>query len=209
MERRDAGRDPRVTAAEALVVHGFSWERLEQLARRALHDRMRDRRITLDPERYQEALDLYVEVGARWAMKYDPAQARGVSFASSCYRRMHPRLTDYLRSRHGDERHGTPITETPADHMPDHPGLDEETFEQAIASVDPNLSKRARWTLEHLGRAIAEEGQTLASAAARAGITAAFAEELLEELGWQLGRRAAEPEHDASQDYRLLEAWSA
>jgi hypothetical protein len=198
----------RPTAAEALELHGFTWERLEKLARRALHDRMRRRRITLDADRYQEALDLYVEVGARWAIAYRPELARGVTFATSCYRRMYPRLTDYLRARHGDERHGRPIMETPAERLPDGELLDEHTFTQAVSAVSAHLPRRARWTLERLGRPMAEDGLTLQAAAVRAGVTVEEAEELLEELGWRLGRRADREPDRARDDFALLEAFA-
>jgi hypothetical protein len=194
-----------VTAAAALELHGFTWERLEKLARKALHDRRRHRRIVLDAGREQEALEFYVEVGARWAIKFDPARANGVSFTTSCYRTMYPKLTDYLRRRHGDERHGRPITEVPTERLPDSAALDERTLEQVAASAASNLPDRSRWALEQLGLPIAD-GLTLAAAAARAGVTVCYAEELLEELGWRLGRRPAISVDHAPSDFAFLEA---
>lgn len=192
------------TAAEALERLAFTWERLEKLARRALHDHMRKRRINLDAQRYEEALDFYVEVGARWAISYDPDLANGVSFSTSCYRRMYPRLTDYLRARHGDERHGRPITEQATDKMPEDDGTDEPTFKYAAAAVADGLPARARRTLELLGRPMAEEGLTVMEAAARAGIAVAVAEELLEELGWRLGHRPRAVVDDAPSEFNFL-----
>lgn len=186
---------PAITAAQALEQHGLTWERLEKIARKALHDRMHASRITLDPDRYQEALDHYIDVGARWAITYNPTLADRVSFPTSCYRRMYPRLTDYLRQRHGDARRGTPLTETPVDRMPDRQRLDPETFNQAVEAISASLPTRCLWTLEHIARPMAENSVTLATAAATAGVTIDYATDLLEELGWRLGHRPrpAEP----------------
>jgi hypothetical protein len=204
-----------LTAEDALARHGFTWDRLVQLARGALRDRMRDRRSFLDPDRYEEALELYVEVGAAWARVYDAERAGGVSFASSCYRRMYPRLTDFLRKKHGDQRRGTPLVQIPTDPttLPlGGPDVEPESFDNEVATLASRLPQRARWTLEQLGRPIAEEDLSLAEAAARAGVTVEYADDLLEELGWRLGRApmdAADGGAAASEEFDLMKAWAS
>lgn len=186
---RTLSPDAPSTAVEALEHHGFSWERLEKLARKALNDRLRNRGQHLDPDRYAEALELYIDVGARWALEYDPGLANGVSFSSSCYRRMYPRLVDYLRARHGDERRGVPLHEVPAGDRTDLVAigeLDEETFEQLIDHVSPGLTRRALATLRTVAYDSLVLGLERWRIAERRGIPAGDISELLEELGWQL-----------------------
>jgi hypothetical protein len=181
------------TVEEALAEHGFDWDRLEKLARRALQHRMTTRRIHLDPERWQEALELYVEVGARWALEYDPDKAHGVSFATSCYRRMLPRLTDYLRRRHGDERRGTPLTTVPlADvelaHLDDwHPDLDD-----AVVELRLRLGEHApaHETALRLARLMARHDLTLWEAAERLRVDPFRAAAQLDALAAALGHDA-------------------
>lgn len=210
-QRARVSEPQRQRVEDALEQLGFPWERLEKLARGALHDRMRARRIRLDDDRYQRAWEFYVEVGARWALEYDAARAGGVSFASSCYRRMYPRLTDFLRQEHGDQRRGTPLFQIPSERMPDSPPVEHEnalSFENAVDALATRLPERARWTLEQLGRPIAEEDLSLAGAAARAAVTVEYASDLLEELGWRLGHTPT-VEAGAEKAFALMQEWSA
>lgn len=179
-----------MTVAEALDQHGVSWGQLERLAQKALTDRLRERGQHLDADRRQEALEHLVDVGARWALRYDPAQANGISFTTSCYRRMKPRVTDYLRARHGDERRGTPLHQVPAgdraDFIGDGSRLDEETFEQLIDHVGRSLSRRAFDTLRTVAYDVVVLGLERWRVAEKNGIAVGDVSELLEELGWQL-----------------------
>ena len=181
------------TVEEALAEHGFDWDRLEKLARRALQHRMTTRHIHLDAERFQEALELYVEVGARWALEYDPAKAHGVSFATSCYRRMLPRLTDYLRHRHGDERRGTPLTTVPLDDA-ELPHLDDwqPDLEDAVAELRLRLGEHAaaHETALRLARLMARHDLTVWEAAERLDIDPFRAAAQLDALAAALGRDA-------------------
>lgn len=202
-----------MTAEQALASHGFTWERLEKLAAAALRKCMRDSGTVLDADRKADVLEFYVEVGARWARRYDPELAGGVSFASSCFRRMYPKLFDFLRRR-GDERRGTPLEQVPTDPalLPSGSALDElDSFDEEVEALASTLPDRSRWTLKNLGQPIAEEDLPLAEAAHRAGITVEYAEELLEELGWRLGRnrRGADVAVDVREEFFLMQAWSA
>jgi len=178
-----------VTVEEALARHDLDWDRLEKLARRALRHRMAQRRITLDEERFQRALEHYIDVGAAWALDYDANKANGVSFATSCYRRMLPRLTDFLRAEHGDERRGNPIyvQTTATGELPERTIIDEETFEQLVDEVSPRLQARALWTLRHIARAIVVEGVPSMVIATRHGLEPRQVAEHLNELGAALG----------------------
>ena len=196
---QDHFRNHSVTAAEALTQHGYTWDALEKLARRALNDEMRSRRVILDADRLQEAVDHLTEVGARWALRYDPDLARGVSFTTSCYRRMRPRLADYLRARRGDERRGTPLDQIPVATFADTPArLDPETVEQLSEHVSGSLTTRALWTLRHIAGALAVDGSSLGHIAQRLGLERDYAAELLEELGHQLGHSTPEHADDPS-----------
>jgi len=188
VESQGSGRPE--TVEHALSRHGFDWPRLEKLARSALNNRMAIRRIQLDAVRYEEALELYIEVGARWALEYDPDLAGGQSFATSCYRRMLPRLTDYLRRVHGDARRGNPIyvQTTASGELPEGSRMDEETFDQLVEQVRPRLKGWAADALDIL-RAVVVEGLPSVVIAERHGIEPSLVGEYLEGLGHQLRLR--------------------
>lgn len=175
---------PRVD--DALKRHGLTWPQLEKLAHRALADHLRNRHITLDPDRHTEAHEHLVDVGARWALRYHPDLANGVSFTTSCYRRMYPRVTDYLRERHGDERRGTPIHEHPAEQLPDTGALDHETFQQLVENVSASLTTRALHTLHTIGYDLFVLGLARWEISRTRLIPTQTVDELLEEVGWQL-----------------------
>lgn len=182
-----------MTAEQALARHGFDWDRLEKLAWRALKKAMVDRRISLDPAREQEAFELYVDVGARWAIEFDPEKARGQSFSTSCYRRMYPKLTDYLRRRHGDARRGNPIYEqtTATGELPERAALmDEETFEQLVEHIRPRLRGWGLQAIE-IAKDCVVLGLPSVVIAKRHNIDPSLVGEYLEGLGHQLGYRQA------------------
>lgn len=186
-----------MTAVEALEQHGVGWRQLERIAGKALHDAMRARNITLDADRLQRAHEMFVELGLRWATRYDAELAGGVSFTTSLYRHLYGRppgakLVDFLRREHGDERRGTPIhlvavgdrTEIADREEP----VDEETFEQLVDSVSGSLTARARHTLKTIAYDALVLGDERWRIAARHGIAPGEISDLLEELGWQLRR---------------------
>ena len=183
--------------------HGLDWERLDKLAWKALNDAKRQRRIVLDVYRDERAHDYLFDIAVRWARRYDPAQANGVSFATSAYRRMVQRLPDYLRDEHGDDRIAPPLHTTPVAEMPDGATMDEETFEQAVEAISAGLSTRALWTLRHLARRIVVEGITVGEAAKAYGLTFDEALEYFEELGWRLGHTPANQEAKTVSVYQL------
>jgi hypothetical protein len=179
---------------EVLARVGFTWDRLERLAWSALLDRMRARGITLDEDRLGRAHELYVEVGLEWAGRYDVALSRGVGFPASCYRRMYPRLTDFLREEHGDARRGTPLLQVPTEPslLPAGVRLDEESFEQLVESVSSSLTSRALRTLHTVGRDKWVLGLSRSEIRERRGLAPEEVDELLEEVGWQLRRTLRE-----------------
>lgn len=186
--------DDRERAEQALLRLGFDWDRLEKLARRCLNHRMATRKITLDEDRYQRALELYVDVGAAWSLEYDVDKAGGQSFATSCYRRMFPRLHDFLRAEHGDSRRGSPIyvQTTATGDVPERETMDEETFDRLIDELRPRLKG---WSVAakaiEIARDVIVNGLPSVAVAARHGIEPSLVGEYLEAFGHQLGYRSA------------------
>jgi hypothetical protein len=176
------------TLEHALTRHGSTYPRLEKLARKALADHCRQRGITLDHERHEEAVDHLLKVGEQWAFHYQPELAHGHSFTTSCYRRMIRRPTDYLRKRHGDERRGTPLHEIATDTtlMPETGQTDDQTFDRAIDDVSQGLTTRSLWTLHHIGRPIAEQGLPLLTIARQNQLPLNTCLEMLEQLRQEL-----------------------
>jgi hypothetical protein len=190
-----------VTAVEALELHGVSWRQLERIAGKALQDAMRARSISLDSDRLQRAHEMFVDLGARWAKRYDARLANGVSFTTSLYRHLYgtppgAKLIDFLRREHGDERRGTPIHLVPAGDRNDVAAsqsvIDEETFEQLAEHISGSLTQRARHTLETIAYEALVLGEERWRIASRHGIDPGEISELLEELGWQLRRAIGE-----------------
>jgi len=184
-----------VTAADALARHGVSWQQLEKIAAKALHDAMRARNITLDDDRRERAHEFFVDLALDWARRYDPSLANGVSFTTSCYRRLYgdkvagAKLIDFLRREHGDERRGTPLRITAAGDRHDFleaARLDEESFAQLVEHVGPGLTKRALRTLRTIAYEIVVLGLERWRVAERHGLEPRDVSELLEEVGWQL-----------------------
>jgi len=175
-----------VTATEALEAHGFSWEQLEKLARKALADAMKRTRIRLDEDRLHEAHDYLVEKGALLALRYDPAKSNGLSFVTYAYRIMRLRFIDYLRLRHGDARRVTPVFEVTVAEMPAQYTVDEAEFDWAVESLAGGLGPRARWAFDHLARPSAGGQFEVDQAAKAASLEAGEAETMLAELGREL-----------------------
>lgn len=186
--------DGPVTATEALELHGITWQQIEKIAGKALHDAMRARNITLDEDRRTRAHEYFVDLALDWAIRYDAELARGVSFATSCYRRLYgkvagAKLVDFLRREHGDERRGRPLNVVAAGDRDDYSnaaGIDQESFEQLIENVAPALSPRARDTLRTVAYDVVVLGYERWRIAERHNLPVSEVSELLEELGWQL-----------------------
>ena len=92
------------TAAEALEEHGFSGEQLIRLSRKAAHDALRRHGAFLDEDRFDDLADFLLEVGVRYAVRYE--RGHGISIVTFLYRRMRIRYTDWVRFTMGDSRHG-------------------------------------------------------------------------------------------------------
>jgi len=180
--------------------HGFTGERLLKLANTVARDELRRRGATLG-DRYDDLVGFLVETGLRTAERYDPARVRpGYSFASYIYDILAMRVTDFYRGKangFADRRYnpnGNPVEligdklETLAAAYGDAPELlenEEQDIADATATLGEALSADARWTLENLGRALAE-GVMISQAAADAGLTTRRASQLLDELRGEL-----------------------
>ena len=88
------------TADAALREHGFSGEQLLGLARKAAQDALRRHGAHLDPDRFDDLADYMLEVGVRYAARYEPGH--GIAIQTFLYRRMRIRYTDWLRLTLGD-----------------------------------------------------------------------------------------------------------
>ena len=180
--------------------HGFTGERLLKLARRVANDELRRRGAALG-DRYDDLIGFLVETGLRTAERYDPARVRpGYSFASFIYDILAMRVTDFFRAKaqgFADRRYnpnGNPIeligdkVETLTAAYGDAPQElldDEHDLADAVAELGEALSEEARWTLETIGRALAE-GASIAEASAGAGLTVQRAKRQLEGLREEL-----------------------
>ena len=90
------------TAAEALQEHGFTGEQLLNLSRKAADEALRRKGAFLDEHRFEELADYMLEVGVKYAARYEPGHAIGMSTFLS--RRMRIRYVDWLRATLGDSR---------------------------------------------------------------------------------------------------------
>ena len=89
-----------MTAAEALEKHGFSGEALLGLSRKAAADALRRHGAFLDEHRFQELADYMLEVGVRYAPRFETGH--GIAIQTYMYRVMRWRYPDWLRTTRGD-----------------------------------------------------------------------------------------------------------
>jgi hypothetical protein len=92
--------------------HGFTGEALFSLSRRAAHDALKKHGAYLDEQRFEELADYMLEVGVRYAARYEPGH--GIAIGTFLYRRMRIRYIDWLRLTLGDTRGKTPSRRHPA-----------------------------------------------------------------------------------------------
>lgn len=93
------------SADEALQRHGFTGTQLLGLARKAADDALRRHGAFLDEERFEDLTGYMLEVGCRYAPRFEPGHGIGIS--TFLYRRMRIRYTDWLRLTMGDTRYAT------------------------------------------------------------------------------------------------------
>ncbi len=67
------------TCAEALQEHGLTGEQLLNLSRKAATDALRRRGAFLDEHRFEELSDYMLEVGVKYAARYEPGHGTGMS----------------------------------------------------------------------------------------------------------------------------------
>ena len=90
------------TAAEALQEHGLSGEALHGLSRKAATDALRRHGAFLEQDRFEQLADYMLEVGVKYAARYEPGH--GIGMSTFLYRRMRIRYVDWLRVTLGDSR---------------------------------------------------------------------------------------------------------
>jgi len=172
-----------------------------KLAHKVANHELRRRGATLG-DRYDDLIGFLVETGLRTAERYDPARVRpGYSFASFLFDVLAMRVTDFFRAKaqgFADRRYnpnGNPVvligdkvetlTAVYGDAPPQELLDDEHDLADAVAELGEALSEEARWTLETIGRALAE-GASIAEASAGAGLTVQRAKRQLEGLREEL-----------------------
>jgi hypothetical protein len=79
-------------------------EELEGLAGKAMDVALTRMGIRLDKRRESDLREYLVDLGLQMATTYDPGV--GQAFSTYFYRRARMRVVDWLRSTHGDKRHG-------------------------------------------------------------------------------------------------------
>ena len=148
-------------AEAALRQHGFSGEQLLGLARQAASDALRRNGAFLDRDRREE-LDAYLaEVGARYAIRYDPSY--GLAISTYLYRVMRRRYPDFLRTTLGDSRSRGRGRRVPVNARLPLRELDGATWEddddhglqEAIESLGEHLSEASRATIREIAVPIA------------------------------------------------------
>ena len=82
------------TAAEALQEHGFTGKQLLNLSRKAADNALRRKGAFLDEHRFQDLADYMLEVGVKYAARYEPGHGTGMSMF--LHRRMRIRYVDSL-----------------------------------------------------------------------------------------------------------------
>jgi hypothetical protein len=87
-------------AAEALEQHGFSGAQLIGLSRKAAEDALRRHGGWLDDQGFDELADHMLEVGVRYAARYE--QGHGIAIQTYLYRIMRRRYVDWIRHTLGD-----------------------------------------------------------------------------------------------------------
>lgn len=106
---RILGNDRRAGSAElALRTHGFTGERLLKLAHKVANDELRKRNDARLKDRYEDLVQSLVEVGCRYAPRYDPQLATD-TYERYLAKHMAHRVDDFFRSKaqgFGDRRYG-------------------------------------------------------------------------------------------------------
>ena len=161
--------DPRAGSAElALRRHGFTGERLLNLARAVANSELRRKQSTLG-DRYDDLVSWLSEVGLKGAITYDPTRhGDDYTFSSYLWDIMERRVPDFYRRKgegFGDRRYGNDnrlvLTDTSADE-PD-PDVDFDKliserrlvlWQQAATAVNLTLAEYVVVTMDKASRQV-------------------------------------------------------
>jgi hypothetical protein len=127
-----------LTAAQALEQHGFTGEQLLKLSRKAAQDALRKRGAFLDQDRFDELADYMLEIGVRYAARYEPGH--GIGMSTFLYRRMRIRYIDWIRITLGNSRLEGRSTRFPPGGFVPLNELDGPCWEAGYDEVDERLS---------------------------------------------------------------------
>jgi hypothetical protein len=177
------------TVDEVLEQHGFSGRQLLGLARKAANDALRRHGAFLDDQRYDELVSYMLEVGCRYAPRYE--RGHGIAIQTYLYRTMRRRYTDCLRMTLGDTRHTTAKHRHPAGGFvsldesdgPTWDDLEQESLGEVAETMGDalGLTAKSRWVLVEIVVRLAEGAPPL-EAAAEAGLAVQRANRLVEDL---------------------------
>lgn len=134
-------------------------------------------------DRFDDLVQFLVVTALKTAERYDPSRVKpGYSFSSYIYDVLAMRTTDFFRAKSNgfaDRRYnpdGSPVVlmggkiETLEAAYGSREYEADEDFGEAADELGEGLSPDARWTLETIGRALAE-GATISQAAEDAGVS--------------------------------------
>jgi hypothetical protein len=186
------------TADEALREHGFSGEQLLGLSRKAANDALRRAGAHLDEHRYEELVGYLVEVGVKYAARYETGH--GIAIQTFLYRRMRQRYVDWLRLTLGDSRHGASGRHPPGGRLFSfdevrHTAVLDPGYEEVgmpLYALADELDPADAWTVVNLAGPLAS-GWTLTETAHAAGVSIDRAKMALDELQDALADRWPTP----------------
>lgn len=108
-----------------------------KFARKAASDALRRHGAFLDEERFEDLTGYILEVGCRYAPRFEPGH--GVGISTFVYRRMRIRYVDWLRQTMGDTRNRVSRKHPAEPHVPPHE-VDAASVEHGYELVDAVLS---------------------------------------------------------------------
>ena len=125
------------TVEEALAAGGLTPLGLIKLTRKAAGDALRRHNAFLDDARFDDLCSYLLELGCKYAVKYDPEY--GQSLSTWVYRIQRRRYIDWVRMTLGDNRHKT-STKHPRGGFVPLTEIDGPAWEDGYEEVEERLS---------------------------------------------------------------------
>jgi RNA polymerase sigma factor (sigma-70 family) len=183
-----------VLLSTPLALHDVA--NVENFARAALEQRLRNFGAHLSADKYEDALSELISVAWELSLRYDPARS-DQSFSTYAGRILRFRVADWFRGRFGDARYGP---RPPVDSLDELLLLGEGVadglngLEDVLSEINvAALSPESRRVLTRIARPIVEEGETMEEIATRLGCSRREIARRLHRLRDELQAIAAEP----------------